>query len=208
MDARTCYHVAQTLLKAAQALEADFATTPHQKRKWTRLTVADLRDDPALAEELFNLVQEAYKPIGGHAKIKSPKDLMAEATFFEVTDLDADQDADAVVLLDKKPAGEKGVGLGHDGSRPAKDATITHQADVLNKPGYYVEVSGAIAHVLLTKFKVPAVLDASAVRRVLQKNIVWVGAHPDGKYQDAPGWYERDIGGHKHLKIMLGEPKS
>jgi hypothetical protein len=202
MDFKTRRAIAQTLLHAAAVLEAELP-----KDRWTRLTVSDLKNDPALAEELFLLVQEAYAPIGGHAKIKSPADLMKEATFFDAVNIDEDDDADAVLLVKQKPAGEKGTGMGHDGTKPAKDAAIKKHAKDLNRPGHYIEVSGAIAHILLTKFSVPVVTDEAIVRRVLNKDLTWIGQRPDGKYPQAAGWYERAIGSDKHMKILLGEPK-
>jgi len=207
MDKPTRTSVARALLAAASALEADFASTPHKKNQWLRLTVQDLRADPSLAEELLRLMQEAYAGIGGHAKIKTPKDLMDEVRYFDVVDFDKDDSADAVQFSDQKPGGEKGVGLGHDGSRPAKDVVIRHQADSLRQRGTFAEVSGPLAHVLLTKFDVPTVTDEATVRKVLAgKNIEWIGPHPEGKYPTHPGWYNRDIGGHKHMKILVGEP--
>ena len=50
--------------------------------------------------------------------------------------------------------------------------------------------------------------DEEKVRKVLGKEIEWLGAHPEGKYPDYSGWYVRDISGHKELKIMLGTPNS
>ena len=66
-------------------------------------------------------------------------------------------------------------------------------------------MSGAIAHVMLKSGAKP-VSSKVSVEKVLGKTVKWVGAHPDGKYPGVTGWYERSIGGHDHLKIMLGVP--
>lgn len=207
-------YVAKVLRAAAQALDpslvkADFSSLPHFKNKWKRLSVKDLAKDPELQEELFELIQLAYKPIGGHFKLKRPIDLMSgEVTFFDAIDIDDDPDADAVELVDMKPAGEKHVGMGHDGTRDAKNVIIKRKADELKRRGVFAEVSDAIAHILLTRHNVPTVNDEETARKVLRgKDIEWVGAHPSGKYPNNPGWYYRDIAGHRHMKIIVGRPK-
>ena len=156
------------------------------------------------------LVKEAYKGIGGHAGVRSPKDLSSgDIAFFDVVDIDSDGGADAVSLIKKKPAGEKYIGMGHDGSREAKDTLIKKRAKTLKSNGVFVEVSGAIAHILLTRHGVPPVNDEGAVRKALGKDIEWVGPHPEGKYPGVTGWYVRQLGdGEKHMKIMLGHPKT
>jgi len=213
MNRKTRLHIAKVLRAAAQALDpvsADFAAIPHFKNKWMRLSVNDLRKDPKLQEELFELIHLAYKPIGGHFKLRRPKDLLGgEVVFFDAVDIDDDPDADAVALIDTKPAGEKHVGMGHDGTKPAKSAVIKHKADDLKKHGIFAEVSDAIAHILLTRYDIPSVNDPETVRKVLKgKEIEWVGPHPSGKYPNNPGWYYRDIAGHRHMKIMVGKPKA
>lgn len=213
MDQKTRRDIAEALRSAASALSpvsADFAALNHPKNKWRRLTVNDLRRDPGLRDELFELIQNAYRPIGGHFKLRKPVDLLGgEVIFFDAADVDADADADALNLVDTKPAGEKYVGMGHDGTRPAKKAIIKHKAEGLQKRGVFAEVSDAIAHILLTRHNVPTVNDEATARRVLKgKKIEWVGAHPSGKYPDNNGWYYRDIAGHRHMKIIVGRPRT
>ena len=48
----------------------------------------------------------------------------------------------------------------------------------------------------------------SDIRKLLPgKKINIIGEHPNGKYPGYDGWYERDIGGKKHMKILLGSPQ-
>ena len=210
MNKATRKRIITTLRAAADILSADFAAIPHFKNKWRRMTVQDLKKDPQLQEELFELVRTAYKPIGGHLNIRRPSDLMnGGIAFFDVVDIDSDADADAVSMVKKKAAGEKHVGMGHDGTKPAKTEILKHKSADLKKPGFFAEVSDAIAHILLTRYHTDTVNDESTVRKVLKgKDIEWVGAHPSGKYPKNAGWYFRKIAGKKHMKIMVGHPKT
>jgi hypothetical protein len=179
------------------------------KNKWTNLTVDDLRKDPALQDELFELIENAYRPIGGHIKLRKPVDLLGgEVVLFETSDVDSDPEPDAVNLIDTKPAGEKYVGTGHDDTPAGKKAALGEMGKNLKSSGIFAEVSGAPAHVLITRYKVPTVDDEESVRKALKgKKIEWVGAHPKGKYPNNLGWYYRDFAGKKFLKILVGRPK-
>ncbi len=174
--------------------------------KWVDLP--SLKNDPKTAKELFKLVQNAYRKIGGHLKVKSPMDLMGgKITVIGAIDLDSDTEPDAVKLAKRKVGGTKSVGMGHDGSPAAKKAVVAKTAQDLKTKGFFAEMSDAIAHIMLTKHHVKSVNDEKKVRKILKgKDIEWVGAHPDGKYPRNPGWYYRVIGGSRHLKIMLGLP--
>lgn len=171
------------------------------------LTTSDLRADPEMAEELHQLIETAYAPIGGHLNYKTGADLAAEDALV-VTAVDVDQDpyADVALVSKRKPYGLKGAAIGHDGTRTAKSEAIKSKAQKMRRRGNYAEVSGAMAHILITRFHVPAVTNEQVVRRVLGKDIEWVGPHPEGKYPDHPGWYYRKIGGKRTLKVMLGYP--
>jgi hypothetical protein len=74
----------------------------------------------------------------------------------------------------------------------------------MTKQGFYCEVSGKLAEILIDKYRVPIVEDEAEVEKVLAKPIKWIG-----KLEGKPGngWYERPIGGYKHNKILVGRPK-
>ena len=78
----------------------------------------------------------------------------------------------------------------------------------LNTPGNYAEVSDAIMHILLTRYGVPSIDDQETVEKILGKKVEWIGANSEGKYPEHNGFYARDIGGKKHIKILLGKPNS
>lgn len=78
--------------------------------------------------------------------------------------------------------------------------------DRLNTPGNYAEVSGAIMHILISKFGVESIDSQEDVEKVLGKAVSWVGENPNGKYPGYTGFYNRVIGGTEHMKILLGKP--
>ena len=158
----------------------------------------NLSDHPELVDEFFNLIATAYAEIGGHAKLKSVRDLLGtDWDWWEGVDLHGTPDFDLIMFGEKTKYGVKFAGVGHDGSSDAKRSYISQRARDLIKPGYYVEVSGKIADILMSK-GAPIVSDYDTVERVLGKKIK--------RLED--GWYIRSIGGSEHKKIMLGKPRT
>ena len=87
---------------------------------------------------------------------------------------------------------------------------LNKTAKMLTQRGNYGELSDAIEHIMLTRYKnVPVVSDEAHVRKLLPgKPSKWLGENPNGKYQGVIGWYERTItGAGKHTKIMMGRTK-
>lgn len=168
-----------------------------EKGKWVDL---DSNEVPEYSEDIYDLIRNAYASIGGHPNFNNPSDVMSKdaADSYEVIDLDSDPDIDAVSASKTKPAGNKFVATGHDGSKPAKSAVVNHKATELKKRGNFIEVSGKIKDILIAK-GVPVITDKDVIRRVLKgKEIEFVGDE---------GEYRRKIGGQMHTKILLGNPK-
>ena len=80
------------------------------------------------------------------------------------------------------------------------------------KSGAIGEMSGKIAHIMITRHGVPAVTTKEEVESMLGKQVEWIGRHPEEKYAnrygpDYEGWYSRGITGAApgaHMKILLG----
>jgi hypothetical protein len=155
------------------------------------------------------LINVAYAEIGGHAKIKSPDDVFSDRdwNWWEGVDLHNTNDFDLIMFGSKTKFGIKFAGVGHDGSSQAKRAYIQSRAEDLMNPGYYIEVSGKLAEILISKYGVPAVEDQKDVEKVLGRKVDWKGQCPDDPNMPGKGWYVRAIGGHPHAKIMLGKPR-
>jgi hypothetical protein len=161
---------------------------------WTPIMRSEL---PRFKRIIFDLIKTAYSPIGGHSNVKDKEDLPAEGDYFDVIDVDGDDEIDAATIAKHKPSGKKFVALGHDGSSAGKSAAVNHQVDKLKKGGYYVEVSGKMRDIFIGKGLAP-VTDEATVRRALKgKELKW---HGDGSY-------DRQIGGTMHTKMMFGKPK-
>ena len=167
-----------------------------------------------LDDEIFELIQNAYKdvPLGdgkfGNAKVRAPEDLPAGYTVLQAADIDSDPDPD-FFRGSKVRSGRVKLGVvGHDGSREAIDKYLDETAATLNSGGM-AEMSGKIAHIMITRYGVPAVQSKEEVESLLGKPVEWIGTHPEQKYADRYGpeyqaWYSRVIGGSPHMKILLG----
>ena len=167
-----------------------------EKNVWVTLT----KDEQAeFADEIFDLISTAYAPIGGHSNYKSPDDVTgAEGeSDYMVIDLDDDPEFDALKISQEKAAGTKSVGMGHNGSKPAKSAAVNISAIMLKKPGYFIEVSGVLKDILASK-GVPVVTDEETIRKALKGKEIEM---------NDDGTYSRVIGGTKHTKTMMGNPK-
>ena len=167
----------------------------------------DYKKHPELAGEFFDLISTAYSVIGGHAKIKSPEDVFSdpEWNYWEGIDIHGDNDFDIIMFGKKTRFGIKYSGVGHDGSKDAKRKYIEERGKELNNLGYYIEVSGKIADILMDSYDVPVVSEREVVEQVLGKKVEWIGKKEDGT--SGAGWYVRKLGGSLHDKILLGRPK-
>jgi len=181
-----------------------------KRDKWVKFDPKKLSDTEKeeLSKEFIDLIQTAYAPIGGHVKFTTADDVFSDSSieFWEVIDLHGTNDADVIVFGKEGKFGIKYTGVGHDGEKDSKRTYLNSKAKTLSMPGYYNEVSGKIAEIMLGKYKVPAVTSEEAVKKVLKKDITWHGKHPDGK-TPGDGWYSRKIAGGNHTKILLGKPK-
>ena len=163
--------------------------------KWIDLSDKDKEE---YADDIFNLINTAYAPIGGNVNYKSAADVLgteADADY-EVINIDDDPEIDAVSAYKKQPAGNKLAAIGHDGSPEAKSKIINHYADLLKKSGYYLEVSGKLKDILLAK-GAPVVTDPEVIKKVLKGKEV--------KMND-DGTYERYLAGEMRTKTLLGNP--
>ena len=183
--------------------------TGGKKRKWSTVPLGVLGKNNDVTQDIYDLITKTYAPIGGYVDFSKPGDLPSDFTNWIIVDIDKDPDVDVVRFGKKGPGGLKMTGSATDGSSAAKKIMLNKTAKMLNQKGNYGEVSDAIAHVLLTRHKVPVVSDEEHVKKLLPgKKIKWLGENPNGKYPGVVGWYERVLtGAGKKIKIMVGKPK-
>ena len=165
------------------------------KDKWVDLTDEEKAE---YANDIFNLINTAYAPIGGNVNYKSAADVLgseADADY-EVINIDDDPEPDALISYKDKGAGKKLTAMGHDGQSASKSKSLNHLADLLKQPGYYLEVSGKLQDILLAK-GAPVVTDKELIQKVLKGK--------DLKFND-DSTYQRFIGGIPHTKMLLGKP--
>lgn len=167
--------------------------------------VAPSRDDlEDIKQVLFDLIQTAYAPIGGHLKIKSPDDILdTDLNYWKVADIDGDPEIDVTYFGRSTPIGVKHTGIGHDGDRSKIKNLLIQKTKELKLPGHYVELSGSAFDSFHKRGGVPTIDDEATVRKVLKKDIEWHGAHPKG-VKPGDGWYTRKIGGTPVTKILVG----
>jgi len=164
-------------------------------------------DDEELKKEFFDLISTAYAEIGGHIKVQSPEDIFKDPNwnYWEGIDIHGNNDFDVIMFGEKTKFGLKFSGVGHDGAKDSKRAYMDARGKELRKLGYYIEVSGKLAEILINKYQDPIVSDQETVEKVLGKKVDWLG-NLNGA--TGGGWYSRSIGGSDHTKIMLGKPKA
>ena len=161
------------------------------KNIWFPLQLDELKD---VEDDILDLIQNAYGPIGGHPNYKTVGDLAGSD--YTIVDLDDDPDIDAVTVTKQRAGGTKHVGMGHDGTSPSKRASISQTIRDLDKQGVYIEASGKMADIL-TKSNVTQVTDEDTIRKALKGKSIEM-------YDD--GSYDRVLGGKKYRKLMFGKP--
>jgi len=205
-------------------IEKTWADFNAPKGKTIALAPDDFNDDCVgskcperdLDDEIYDLVKTAYAdvPMGagkfGHITVQDPSMLPGKYTWLRAADLDGDPDPDYFRGGKIKNGKLKLAIVGHDGS----DAAIQKYKDetaALLQSGAIAEMSGAIAHIMITRYGVPAVTTKEQVEAMLGKKVDWVGRHLNQKSAERygpeyEGWYCRGIGscGEVHMKILLG----
>lgn len=168
----------------------------------------DIHNYPELAEEFYDLIAIAYQELGGFAKISKPSDILNDPdwNYWGGIDIHKSPDFDIIFFGKRTKFGMKYVGVGHDGSREAKGTFLNKQSITLQKLGYYVEVSGKIANILIKKYNAPIVTNQKDVEKVLGIPVEWIGQNNDDLDSVGNSWYRRKIGASYYNKIMLGRP--
>lgn len=132
----------------------NFYSLVQKKNQWVDLSNnPDAKHDPALKQNLFDLVDMAYTKTLGEPNfgVKSTSDVLGhDYNFWEAIDIDENPDAEACIF-GKRRNGIKISGIGHNGEKISKSILINGLAQTLQKQGYWLEASGRVAEVLKIK---------------------------------------------------------
>ena len=177
-------------------------------RKFVKIPTNVLGQNNDITKDIFDMIDKTYKNIGGYPDFKRSTDLPDNHTDWYAADVDKDPDADITTFGKSKAGNFKLTGAASDGAEPAKAFLVNKLGKLLKTSGNYAEASDALAHVMITRKKVPYVADTESIQKLLPgKSFTFIGEHPDGKYPGYNGWYTRNIAGKELLKIILGNPK-
>ncbi len=161
------------------------------------------------AKEVFDMIHSAYKKIGGiqGSGFKDHHDMVKHIPMWKVHKKDGKIHA---VALYKDRGGRKRVAVATNGSDDGKKALGHIMKDDITRGRAYNEVSGPslsflkkhvdnVHHFAMHHDDVKKHLETEDIRKAPDDDPE-VQKHPDLKHH----FYQRQIGGHWHTKIMLG----
>ncbi len=201
-----------------EILEDEILSEPERvipQNEWTLLAAGDPRRE-LVKQNLFDLVQQTYEPIGGHFKITNP-DSLDRYTYWVVKDIDDDADVDVAIMGKPDIGGVKMGAAANDGSPQAsgeyksKSAELRAGGSVAGIGNWWGEVSGKPAYAMISR-GAKAVEDPEKVAQLLSgDDYIFHGEHPDPDappmFKNVKGWYTKKFGGKSSTKVILGNPK-
>jgi hypothetical protein len=166
-----------------------------KKNVWYQL---DDKEVLVVSDNIIDLIKTAYNSTKLGSFVTSKSDL-TRSIFWKSIDNDTDPHADAVIFGRKSPNGIKIQGIGHDGDKNSKDDIIKKLVSILKTPGYWIEASDALEHVLY-KNNVPYVSSEKVGQSIFPNtNLKMIGDK---------GKYERTLeNGTKIRETIFGRPK-
>lgn len=177
----------------------------YPKNRWFNIDNSKLSDDKELKDNLLRLIRVAYKEIGGHIKIENNPDKLYDYSFKRALDYDNDNDIDVFIFGKKYKSYVKTSGVGHDGTYKSKKLYLDLLAKNIQNGKMFSASSKALAHILIKRYSLPYIDNKLDAEKILNKKVIWLGEHPEGKYPDYNGWFYIDILGKKEIKILFGK---
>lgn len=158
-----------------------------EKNKWEVLSIEHRRE---LKKELWELVDLAYRPLGGHVRIHNPETVLndKDLDFWTCIDIDQDPNSD-VVIFSRKSFGNKISGWGHDGTQLAKKSLTSKLVSLLNTKNFWIEVSGKPAKILIDS-GCNQIKDINVIEKIFNTKInqsndgSYTRLLPDGSYTE------------------------
>lgn len=166
------------------------------------------------ADVVWDMIQNAYKKIGGirGSGFSSKEDMIKNIPFWKVAKKDGKVVA---VALYKDKGGRKRIASATDGTEDGKEKLEIMGRDDITRQRSYAEVSSSSLKFLLRRWKGPEDITTYMIlpkdaEKILGDELKYpvsdddpeVVAHPELKKY----FYQREIGGHYHTKLMIGTP--
>ena len=163
--------------------------------------IASSSADSDIEQDVVDMVKISYGPLGGFSQLEDPSSLRSAMTNYFLVDVDDDPAPDAGLLYyDAGQFNKKSSAIIHDGSVDGRIAIRDLMNQLFTTPGHWIEVSGAPEHIMINKLGLPVVED-----RELAEYLVTFGFKRDVGFRwKGNGYYERDLGGRKITKIIVG----
>lgn len=147
-------------------------------------------------DEVWDMLQNAYKDIGGFLTAKTQGDLIRKSSLWKLVTR-PHKGIVAVAVYTSKNGGRKLIAVATNGTREGKDALfsiIKEDIKMMDQRQAWAEVSGAMEH-LYNKFG-GVVVPSKYVQDILRDKEI-IDPEEDGHYS-------REIMGEKHRKIIYG----
>jgi hypothetical protein len=158
-----------------------------------------------MAPNFINLVQTAYAKTPDGSFVNSLKDVVSSN--WNAYDWDKDSDADSVIFFRTARSNEpwKGYkiqGIGHDSQRVSIDKIFMKVKALLKTPGWWIEASDAMEHILYKDRSVNFITDESIANRIFPgSNLQMLSDNTK------PGKYQRKAGPGTIKETIFGQPK-
>lgn len=173
------------------------------KYNWSLLVTSSAKSK--LSNNLVHLVQKAYEKTPQGSFVNTLKDVLSSNWI--AYDWDKDPDADSVLFFRlARPSepwkGYKIQGIGHDTQRASIDKVLVKVRDQLKKPGWWIEASDAMEHILYKDKSVPVLTDEALAQKIFPntnlKMLNVIGS---------PGRYSRKAGPMFIKETTFGKPE-
>ena len=156
------------------------------------INLIDVTDRKKYGQLVWDMLQSAYKDIGGYKGASSIDELINSSNLWKLV---RKNDKIVAVALYKDLKGRKSIGVATDGSAEGKQALLDMWADDLKLNRSWSEVSGKAEHIKLKHGFKP--VPNKYASEILGKEII--SLNPDGIH------YTRLIGGIPYEKVILGK---
>ena len=160
-------------------------------------------------DDVVELVKTAYQKIGGFPSLETTSGLKNSMTNYYLMDFDDDPEPDVGMLYYDAGDNKKASAVVHDGSKEARKIAPATMKNLLSKPGYWVEVSDAPAHILINKMGMKPITDPELVKYIVNfggkrdTELEWLGDTDTNKIGGS-GWDKRKNKNGTIIKTIIG----